>query len=341
MTGKITKCVSILLLASFLALVFLFALGLTQLTPSARAAYEPPPKYTYSTASQIGTMTDYLYWSRNDSEDYMDDLDDIKKIEEDYISKGNIKPVIDVESNVHGNLNNRQNEIEVVGLAINSDGDLAPKLHISKPASDVTIDETLYKKNTMVQLDIKIDGRAAGPLDYPIAIIMPIPTGVSPENFVILHELQYGGFEIIVPRILSDGKCMFVVTSFSTFVFVNTNANISSTAVAAAAAQKEQNRAAPVVPVLYDVTKSGETFTFKTIIANAANNMSGATVSVMLNEKYTASVTIGQDGVGIGTLEAAGFTGDIANFSARVHGQGAFSVTYPMVVYSTGEVARR
>ncbi len=69
--------------------------------------------------------------------------------------------------------------------------------------------------------------------------------------------------------------------------------------------------------------------------------MAGSQVSVRLNEKYATMVTVGEDGVGFGTIEAPGFTGEFANFSARVEGAGGGSVTFPMIVYSTGEVARR
>ncbi len=98
----------------------------------------------------------------------------------------------------------------------------------------------------------------------------------------------------------------------------------------------------PIVPVLYDITKTGDTFSFKVIIANGRGNMAGAAAEVKLNEKYTTSVTIGEDGIGYGTIEAPGFTGGVANFSARVFGKGAgYSVTTPMVVYSDGRVVRK
>ncbi len=68
--------------------------------------------------------------------------------------------------------------------------------------------------------------------------------------------------------------------------------------------------------------------------------MIGANVTITLNEKYKTVVTIGQDGIGQGTLEAPGFTGTIACFNGRVNGLSNTGVNQPMTVFSTGQVAR-
>ncbi len=104
---------------------------------------------------------------------------------------------------------------------------------------------------------------------------------------------------------------------------------------------KKKEVTIPAVAVIYDVQKSGDTFTFKTVIANAGGNMAGAAVDVKLNETYSTSVTIDQDGIGRGAIDAPGFTGDTANFSARPNLAGAGSVSTPYVIYTTGEVVRR
>ncbi len=96
----------------------------------------------------------------------------------------------------------------------------------------------------------------------------------------------------------------------------------------------------PIVGVLYDMQKSGDIFTFKVIIANAGTNMAGATVTVQLNEEYSTTVTIGEDGIGHGTLEARGFTGNIANFHARANVKGGSGVMTTYLVYSDGRVVR-
>ncbi len=108
-----------------------------------------------------------------------------------------------------------------------------------------------------------------------------------------------------------------------------------------AARDKKKEVAVPVVAVLYDAAKTGDAFTFKIILMNGRNNMAGTTVKVSLNEKYTTTVTIGQDGVCLGTIDAPGFAGNIANFSTQPNAPGAGSVTTVYTIYSTGEVVRR
>ncbi len=97
---------------------------------------------------------------------------------------------------------------------------------------------------------------------------------------------------------------------------------------------------APIVAILTDVQKSGDTFTFKTYIANAKGNMAGATVTVQLNEKYKTTVTIGEDGVGFGTIEAPGYAWDTAHISTRPNVPGGAGVGTAYRIYSTGEVVR-
>ncbi len=98
--------------------------------------------------------------------------------------------------------------------------------------------------------------------------------------------------------------------------------------------------APPVVPVIYDIQKTGDTFSFKVIAANANGNLPGAQVPVKINEKYSTVVTIGEDGVGFGTIDATGFIGGEAVFSARINGADG-NVTTPMIVYSDGRVVRK
>ncbi len=96
----------------------------------------------------------------------------------------------------------------------------------------------------------------------------------------------------------------------------------------------------PIVAVLYDVTKTGDAFSFKTIIANGKGNMAGATVTVQLNEKYKTTVTIGEDGIGEGTIEAPGYAWDTANFSTRPNVPGGVSVGTAYRIYGDGRVVR-
>jgi hypothetical protein len=98
---------------------------------------------------------------------------------------------------------------------------------------------------------------------------------------------------------------------------------------------------AHLIAVLYDVEKTGDIFTFKASIANGTGNMAGTVVTVWLNDEYETSVWIGEDGVGYGTLEAPGFTGEIANFTTRVNAPGGATIMTPMIVMDTGEVVHQ
>ncbi len=97
----------------------------------------------------------------------------------------------------------------------------------------------------------------------------------------------------------------------------------------------------PIVAVLYDVQKTGDAFSFKTIIANASSSLPGATVTVKLNDSYSATVTIGADGIGRGAIEAPGYSWNIANFYTRPNVQGAAGAASAYDIYTTGECVRR
>ena len=97
----------------------------------------------------------------------------------------------------------------------------------------------------------------------------------------------------------------------------------------------------PIVGILTDVQKSGDTFSFKVYIANASGNMPGATVIVRLNEKYSTTVTIGEDGVGFGTIQAPGYAWDTIHISTRPNMPGAVSVGTTYQIYSDGRIVRR
>ncbi len=112
-------------------------------------------------------------------------------------------------------------------------------------------------------------------------------------------------------------------------------------AAPAPASNPQPDNPPPIVAVLYDVAKTGDTFSFKTYIANGEGSMAGATVTVQLNETYETTVTIGGDGIGHGAIEAPGYAADTARFTARPNVPGGVSATTVYDIYSTGEVVRR
>lgn len=205
--------------------------------------------------------------------------------------------------------------------------------------TSIDIDNTKYTAANAVVVDIALyygfptpSIPVTGPLHAPLVITVPIPAGVSAQNLVILHKLSSGRIEVITP-VVSGNTCTFVVTELSPFAFVNS--------IGPGSAGGGSDTPAPPVPVVYDIAKSGGSFTFKTIIANAPKSMAGATVTVKLNDKYLTIVTIGENGVGNGTLEAPGFGSGAAVFSARINAMAGVSVSTPMFVTSSGKVIRR
>ncbi len=97
----------------------------------------------------------------------------------------------------------------------------------------------------------------------------------------------------------------------------------------------------PIVAVLYDVQKTGDTFAFKVIVTNAKTNMIGKTVTVQMNESRSTIVTIGEDGVGHGTIEAPGYSWNIVTFSTRPNVPNGANVSSSYDIYSTGKLVRR
>ncbi len=200
-----------------------------------------------------------------------------------------------------------------------------------------------YDVDSAVQVDIKLLANGTeytNTLQMPLVITMPIPTGIDPAKLVILHYHAGSATpEVIVPKDNGDGTCAFIVSKFSVFVFVNGKA---AAAASAAAGARISSHLPPVVPIIYDVVKTGDDFTFKTIIANGygTGSMAGATATITLNDKYSTVVTIGQDGIGRGTISAPGFSGSMAAFSGRVNGSSGGVVNQFMTVRSDGTVVR-
>jgi hypothetical protein len=118
-------------------------------------------------------------------------------------------------------------KVSVVGAALNAkSGSTGVTMNVSKPAQDAVI-PAAYRN--AVQVDFSLAGvttTSNGTLAVPVKVTLPLPTGVLPQNFVLLHyhnsTSEYE--EILDPYIfLEKGAyyCSFVVTRFSTFVFAN------------------------------------------------------------------------------------------------------------------------
>lgn len=113
--------------------------------------------------------------------------------------------------------------ISVVGAALNSDNGNDVSISFSKADDSLSVDEAFYKNS--VAVEINIDGvKNSGKLDIPVQITMPVPNGVLPERFVVLHYHADGSVEKIRPAVAFDGQSYYAtitLTSFSPFVFCN------------------------------------------------------------------------------------------------------------------------
>ena len=116
-------------------------------------------------------------------------------------------------------------KITIVGAALNAGKDANVELTIKEPTTKANVPAGYFNS---VQLDINllIDNESMKELKIPVAITMPIPTGVAKENLVILHYHEEGKEpQIITPVINADGTMTFIVDGFSTFVVANTEAD--------------------------------------------------------------------------------------------------------------------
>jgi len=145
--------------------------------------------------------------------------DKIKEVEDIYKSKTGITVNVQVAPNTHGNFHNN---VRVVGAAFNAPPGQSVSLQFTKPDKDAEFDTSKYKANNAVQVSIDLVGVGdSSSLVVPIIITVPVPSGVSPKDFFILHYKKDGSYEVIIPTLNGDGTCSFIVTGFSTFVFVN------------------------------------------------------------------------------------------------------------------------
>ncbi len=133
------------------------------------------------------------------------------------------------DSNYLENKGINPEKISVVGAALNSDNSQDVNISFSKADDSISVDEAFYKNS--VALEINIDGvKNSGKLDIPIQMTMPIPAGVLPERFIILHYHSDGTIEKIRPgltQINNEDYATFVLTSFSPFVFCNEDLGVS------------------------------------------------------------------------------------------------------------------
>ena len=147
-------------------------------------------------------------------------LDKIAELEAAYTEQKGITVGTQVSSDVDMN----EDDIKVVGAGLNAaENSDAVTFNVSKPKKEVVVDHTAYRN--AVQVDLSLKG-AAGTLKVPVQITLPIPAGINPDFFQILHYHADGTYDVIFPLTKnSDNTVTFTVTSFSTFVLAEEGAD--------------------------------------------------------------------------------------------------------------------
>lgn len=115
------------------------------------------------------------------------------------------------------------NKIDVIGAALNSNGEDQVTLTFSEPDPTLSEDSLFYKNSVAVRIGMEGVTDAEN-LMVPVIISMPLPSGVLPERMMILHYHNDGSLDYIHPSISYVGNlpyATFILTSFSDFVFCN------------------------------------------------------------------------------------------------------------------------
>jgi hypothetical protein len=145
---------------------------------------------------------------------------DVKALEDNYAAANNITvsaPSISTEAQKQ-----ISGAVSVVGAAFNAKAGESVQLALTVPSTLVNIDTNAYANSVQLDLSLLIGGAAKSNLDVPVSVTMPIPTGVSAQNLVVLHAHDGNAPEALATSVNADGTVTFTVTGFSTFIFANT-----------------------------------------------------------------------------------------------------------------------
>ncbi len=148
-------------------------------------------------------------------------VEEIRNMENQYMRQNNITVSWNVESKLSKII--KSSSISVTGAGLNAAANSALTLEFKTPAKQERINSAVYKN--AIQIDIKLNNgdTEMEDLSVPVTIIMDAPTGLNRNKLVILHFDKSGKYELIRPTFTSDGKMMFSVTHFSTFVFAESD----------------------------------------------------------------------------------------------------------------------
>lgn len=162
-------------------------------------------------------------------------LDRIRQLEQ--TAADNVVQQVKAKTNAPQQLKDITNGITMIGATLNL-ADKNPSsgttptvtLEIDEPQQGIVIDE---QQHNAVQFSMKLSGavdkddqnQAGQQLIVPVAIDMPVPSGINPDFLVVLHRLWDGSVEEMRPYIYwhETDLCWharFVVDSFSDFALV-------------------------------------------------------------------------------------------------------------------------
>jgi Cohesin domain. len=125
---------------------------------------------------------------------------------------------ITVNVDIHEDLD--IDDVTIIVAGLNADPGDTVTLVIT--SSDKIFIDNGYTNCISLNISLQIDGTEI-PLNVPVKITVPVPTGFDPDKFVILHFTNDETFEAITPIINGDGTASFTVTQFSDFIFAELN----------------------------------------------------------------------------------------------------------------------
>ena len=115
------------------------------------------------------------------------------------------------------------NQVSVVGAGLNAkDVSEAPIFTITNLSTTKPVPKE-YGKNVQLEFSLSnVVTDSKNNLAVPVQITIPVPNGINPQKFHILHYKTQGGMDVIEPYVFKEKNtwfARFTVNSFSPFVF--------------------------------------------------------------------------------------------------------------------------
>ena len=126
-------------------------------------------------------------------------------------------------------------KVTVVGAGLNAeDVSEAPKFTIEKLSVTKPVPKE-YTKNVQLEFSLSnVVTDSKNHLAVPVQITLPVPDGINPQKFHILHYKSQGGMDVIEPHVFKEKNmwmARFTVNSFSPFVFAELAEKVQTTAM--------------------------------------------------------------------------------------------------------------